>query len=398
MTKHLKDLVITLFLTASTVFSQAVITLVMPPGARQLAMGEVGGGLLDKKYSYFYNPALPGISFEHSQHEISWNSFRQDLLPYLSISDLYHKTKNTSIGFVEMDNIVDHIMIPSLYYYNWGYIGLNTNYVSFGEIPFTPENEQVLKTFSSNEAVYILTLSPNGSLIFPSFSDNFIWNVGGNIKYIHSALAPEISADGSEQDGTANSFAFDLGVAAVYNYNLPFSNILFCGGFNFLNMGPKIWYVDIEQADPIPFTINFGYSIDLKIGKLDLFENFKPYLFGMVFAMDLDDELVHYENGKAAPFITGIYKEFELSKSHFSDHIVWSRGFEYKFLNIVSLRYGKLIDRSGKRREDHRGWGIQSPYILNKFIASLDFYEIDAGASGIRAKQKGTSIHVGMKF
>jgi len=33
----------------------------MLPGARHLAMGEVGGGLLDKKYSYFYNSALPGI-------------------------------------------------------------------------------------------------------------------------------------------------------------------------------------------------------------------------------------------------------------------------------------------------------------------------------------------------
>jgi len=233
-----------------------------------------------------------------------------------------------------MDNLVDYIMIPSLYYHKWGYIGLNTNYISFGEMPFTPEDEQVLKIHSSYETVYILTLSPNGSRIFPSFSDNFIWNVGGNIKYIHSALAPEISSSGEEIDGTANSFAFDLGVAAVYNYDLPFSNILFCGGFNFLNMGPKIWYDDIEEADPIPFTINFGYSIDLKIWKIDLFDKFKPYLLGVLFAMDLDDELIHYENGKPTSFLTAIHKEFEFTKSHFNNDIVWSHGFEYRFLNF----------------------------------------------------------------
>lgn len=398
MTKQLNNFLITFFVTLSTVFSQAVITLVVPPGARQLGMGEVGGGLLDKKFSYFYNPALPGISFNHTQRELTWNSFRQDLLPSLSISELYHKGKNTSVSFVEMDNIIDFIMIPSLYYHNWGYIGLNTNYISFGEIPYTPEYSEVDKSFSSNETVYILTLSPFGSNIFPKFSDDFVWNIGGNIKYIHSALAPEISSNGSESDGTANSFAFDLGIAAVYNFDLPYSKILFTSGFSFLNMGPKIWYVDSEQADPIPFTINFAYSIDLKIVKLDLFDEFKPYLFGLVFAMDLNDELVHYENGKATSFITAIKKEFEMSRSHFRSDIVWSRGIEYKLFSIISFRYGKLIDRSGERREEHRGWGVQLPYILNKFTGSIDFYEIEPGNSGLRGYQKGTSVQVGMKF
>ena len=65
MPKQYTLLIAVLVWYAGAVAHQGIApVLVFPPGARHAALGEAGVALLDRGFACYYNPALPGFSFQ----------------------------------------------------------------------------------------------------------------------------------------------------------------------------------------------------------------------------------------------------------------------------------------------------------------------------------------------
>ncbi|MFC1584714.1 PorV/PorQ family protein [Fibrobacterota bacterium] len=286
--------------------------------------------------------------------------FYESLLPALEIKDLFHAFLSTTFPLQE-----------------WGTVGGFINFISFGEIDMTNEMGETTESFTSTETV--------GAV---SYGTKLTKNTGFglNIKFIYSALAPEISAPGEETDGVAASYAVDLGYL--------WRNIYFPGvslGFVMQNIGPAVFYVDKDQSDPIPFTWKLGAAYE-----------FSTPHHKLVFAGDANREAVYYESGRrgATPVYIGAWKDLvypfgDEDKNHgnldvWEENIrkmVFNAGAEYTYANVISFRLGYLFDESGQREELDFGVGF-----LLSDILQIDATYINDLGGGIRNGQKRFSL------
>ncbi len=218
----------------------AVIALSFPYGARQYGMGEVGAALADDESTVFWNPA--GLGQDNTRwHDGSFTIFYEPLLPAFDIPDLWH-------GAIATCYQPEHIDI--------GGFGFFVNYLNFGQNFHYDAQGNVIDTFNSYEFIMGLAWGLNFADI--GWTDNL--NLGLGIKYAHSALAPGIG-EGSE--GVGKTFAIDFGLL----YCFPFG---FRIAFTLQNMGPSVFYISKDEADPIPFTgrLAFGYKKEFIIDNL----------------------------------------------------------------------------------------------------------------------------------
>ncbi len=291
--------------------------------------------------------------------------FYESLLPALGIDDLFHVFAGGTTPLQE-----------------WGTVGGFINFISFGDIPITTSDEEEDNlTFSSSELV--ATLSYGTKL---SKKTGF----GLNIKFIYSALAPERSATGEEQNGVATGYAIDLGFLwkDVSIKGLSFGLVL-------QNIGPAVAYVDQNQRDPIPFTWKVGTS----------YEVFSTPNHKLIIAGDANREAVFREEaeGGAQPVYIGAWKDliypFGVDNGKQRNHsvsevwnenirkMVFNSGTEYTYANVMAFRAGYLLDQSGERNELDLGLGF----------ALSDILQIDASfirdfGGGIRNGQKRFSL------
>jgi hypothetical protein len=215
----------------------AVPFLLLAPDSRAGGMGESGAGLADNSAAIFWNPA--GIAFltgtEVSITHSNW-------LPQFNL-DLFYDYL-TYRGYIESLN---------------GSITASITYMNFGEFIFTgEEGPDPLGTFSSFDAA--LTLGYATKL-------GTDWGLGFNFRLIHSRLAPKNIGVGEEQgEGVATSVSFDI--AAMWRpstlniFGAEFGN-RFSIGANLSNLGPKIYYIDQAQADPIPTNLRLGFAFQI---------------------------------------------------------------------------------------------------------------------------------------
>jgi hypothetical protein len=215
----------------------AVPFLLLAPDSRAGGIGESGSGLADNSAAIFWNPA--GIAFltgtELSITHSNW-------LPQFNL-DLFYDYLTYRQYVEELEGSVT----ASITYMNFG------EFVRTGEVDPTP-----LGTFRSFDAA--LTLGYATKL----HSD---WGLGFNFRLIHSRLSDEPVA-GEEGRGVATSVSFDI--ATMWRPErlvLPLINEdiggKFSMGINLSNLGPKIYYIDRAQADPIPtnFRLGFAYKV-----------------------------------------------------------------------------------------------------------------------------------------
>lgn len=214
----------------------AVPFLLLAPDSRAGGIGESGSGLADNSAAIFWNPA--GIAFL-SGSEISIT--HSNWLPQFNL-DLFY------------DYLTYRQYIEDL----GGSVTASITYMNFGEFVRTASNSpEPIGTFRSFDAA--LTVGYATKI----HSD---WGLGFNFRLIHSRLSDE--GAGEEQgSGTATSVSFDI--AAMWRpqtLNLPligdFSNRLSIG-MNLSNLGPKIYYIDRAQADPIPTNFRLGMAFRL---------------------------------------------------------------------------------------------------------------------------------------
>ena len=215
----------------------AVPFLELAPDSRAGAMGESGGGLADNSSAIFWNPA--GLAFQNGSDVSITHS---NWLPTFHL-DLFYE-------YLTYKQYVEDI---------GGTVSASVTYMNFGTFARTgPDSPDIIATFHSFDMAvtlgYATKLSPD-------------WGMGFNFRLIHSQLSDQPT--GQEQGtGVATTVSFD--VAAMWRpakLVIPLLDEdiggLLSVGVNISNIGPKIYYIDKAQADPIPtnFRLGFAYKV-----------------------------------------------------------------------------------------------------------------------------------------
>ncbi|MGE5437228.1 MAG: PorV/PorQ family protein, partial [Syntrophothermus sp.] len=229
-----------IFLTVKETYAQgeaAVPFLLLAPDSRAGGLGESGTGLADNSAAIFWNPA--GLAFQTGS-EVSIT--HSNWLPQFHL-DLFYDYLTYKQYMEEVDGVVS----------------ASITYMNFGEFARTGEGgPEVIGTFRSFDAALTLGYATKLS------SD---WGLGTNFRLIHSRLSDQPTAE-EQGKGVATSISFDI--AAMWRPEklvIPFLDEDIGGqlsiGVNLSNLGPKIYYIDKAQADPIPtnFRLGFAYQI-----------------------------------------------------------------------------------------------------------------------------------------
>jgi len=290
----------------------AVPFLLLAPDSRAGGMGESGTGLADNSAAIFWNPA--GIAFltgtELSITHSNW-------LPQFNL-DLFYDYLTYRGYFEELNGSIT----ASITYMNFG------EFVRTGEVDPTP-----LGTFRSFDAA--LTLGYATKL-------GTDWGLGFNFRLIHSRLSDQ--PVGQEQgSGTATSVSFDIaGMWRPLSLNIfgaEFGN-RFSIGANLSNLGPKIYYIDQAQADPIPTNFRLGFAFQI------ISDEFNSLLY----TLDFSKLLVSRDTtGKSDDFYKAIFTAWgDKPISEELRDIVTSMGLEYWYGSpgdfLFALRAGYFYE------------------------------------------------------
>lgn len=272
----------------------AVPFLLLAPDSRAGGIGESGSGLADNSAAIFWNPA--GIAFL-SGTEVSIT--HSNWLPQFNL-DLFY-------DYLTFRQYVEDIS---------GSITASITYMNFGEFVRTAEDSpDPIGTFRSFDAALTLGYATKLS------ND---WGLGFNFRLIHSRLSDQ-SVGEEEGTGVATSVSFDI--AAMWRpvkFVLPLVDEDIGGkfslGMNLSNLGPKIYYIDKSQADPIPtnFRLGFAYKV--------IDDEFNS----LIYTLDFSKLLVSRDSTGSDEFYTGIITSWgDNTISEELREIVTSMGLEY---------------------------------------------------------------------
>ncbi len=273
----------------------AVPFLLLAPDSRFSALGESGAGLADNSSAIFWNPA--GIAFLTGQEFTFTHS---NWLPQFKL-DLFYDYATYRNYIPEID----------------GSVTASITYMNYGEFVRTGEGgPEPLGTFRSFDAALTLGYATKVT------SD---WGLGFNFRVIHSNLSDQPTAE-EKGKGVATTVSFDVGTMwRPSNLPLPFTDYDLGGqlslGLNVSNLGPKIFYIDKAQADPIPtnFRLGFAYRI------------FADEYNSLTYTLDFSKLLVKKDTtGKSDEFYQALFTSWvdKPFKTELRD-IVTSMGMEY---------------------------------------------------------------------
>jgi hypothetical protein len=315
-------LVVTINIPVEAQGEAAVPFLLISPNSRASGMGEYGTGIADDAAAIFWNPA--GLAFQRGQ-EVSIT--HTNWLPQFGMSDLFYDYLNYKNHFESLNGT----LAASITYLN---LGEHTRTLSSGPEP--------VGTFKSYEfavtAGYSTLLNPNLGL-------------GLNLRLIHSSLSP-IGAGEEEGKGVGTTVSGDIGIlykTSVYDLPLSF-------GANLSNLGPKITYIDADQADPIPTNLRLGFGLKL----LDTETN--ALTLGMDFSRILVRRYARDEATGEIPRPDPFHKAiFTAWGDNGLKKVIISGGLEYWYANLIALRAGYFHEEevAGNRKFLTFGAGIR---------------------------------------
>ena len=214
----------------------AVPFLLLAPDSRAGGIGESGSGLADNSAAIFWNPA--GIAFQTGS-EVSIT--HSNWLPQFNL-DLFY-------DYLTYRQYIEDI---------GGSLTASITYMNFGEFVRTSEiSPEPIGTFRSFDAA--LTVGYATKIA----ND---WGLGMNFRVIHSRLSDQATG-GEVGEGVATSVSFDIATMwRPEHLNIPLLGDIgnqLSIGVNLSNIGPKIYYIDQAQADPIPTNFRLGIAARL---------------------------------------------------------------------------------------------------------------------------------------
>ncbi len=251
-------IVLCLYIIFSTsIFAQSeagAIFLLIAPGARAGGMGEAQVAVADDAYASYWNPA--GLGFldgsELAMMHVNW-------LPGLA-DDLYYE-----------------FLAFRRHYPTLGTIGGHIIFLNLGEQIRTSEIGEELGTFTS----YMTALSMSYSALI---SQDKSFGLNAKISYQHLV---EIGAGSEKGKGTSTDFGFDVG---YMRKNWLLNDLTL--GIMVSNIGPKVSFIDPDQADPQPTNLSLGINyaiVNTEYNKLNIVYDVDKLLVASYPDMDWDD-------------------------------------------------------------------------------------------------------------
>lgn len=204
----------------------AVPFLLISPNSRASGMGESGTGSVDDASAIFWNPGA--LAFLKGQ-EISIT--HANWLPQFQQSDLFYDYLNYRIDVDDIGGTLG----ASLTYLNLG------KFIRTGSSGPEPIGEFKAYEFAATVGYATKVLDELG--------------LGLNLRLIHSSLSP-IGTEQEQGSGKATTVSADLGL--MYRPEISGIGKALSFGFNLSNIGPKVTYIDADQADPLPTNLRAG--------------------------------------------------------------------------------------------------------------------------------------------
>lgn len=196
------------------------------PGARADGMGRAHVALPEDATANWWNPAALA-----DRKDRVFSLMHAALVPGLA-DDVYYEFLGYSMP-VE----------------GWGGIGVSFIYLGYGKSIATDGTGRELGEFTSYE------LSPQVSL-GTNLAEGL--SAGITLKYVYINLAPKWATQ-DQQAGTGDTFGADIGM--LYRMKaLPLLGWPTNVGVNVQNLGPKIAYIDQDQADDIGRNLKVGFA------------------------------------------------------------------------------------------------------------------------------------------
>ncbi len=201
------------------------IFLLISPGARAGGMGEAQVALANDAYASYWNPA--GLAFQEGSEialmHVNW-------LPNLA-DDLYYEFLAVRRHFPNLGTLGGHII-----------------YLNLGEQVRTDEYAQQQGKFTSYMMAVALSYS---SLLSPKSS----FGINAKVSYQHLV---ELGTGSEKGKGVSLDFGFDLGYLRkqFLSPNLTL-------GLTMTNIGPKVAFIDPDQADPQPTNLTLGLNYQI---------------------------------------------------------------------------------------------------------------------------------------
>lgn len=299
----------------------AALFLLIEPGAKQAGMGEAYTAISDDASAGYYNPA--GLAYQGKEKK-NLTFMHTNWLPKLA-PDMYYEY----LGY-------------SQHAEGWGNFAFNLVYFNMGEQAITNSTSaDIIGKFSSFE------LMASGSY-GATMTDNL--SLGLTLKAIYSKLA-DSGQEAEKGKGIGTSFALDFGAM----YKTPVRGLTLGAAIH--NIGPKISYIDVSQADPLPlnFVLGAAYTpIESEFNRLRL-------------CLDVYKPLVKRDSSPIGALVKAWGDEG--AKEEF-DQIDFKGGVEYTYNNFMALRAGYTYDKDGELKSPTFGVGI----IYEKLNVDIAYY------------------------
>jgi hypothetical protein len=319
-----------LLLIPSLVFAvseAAVIFLLIEPSSRSGAMGQAHVAQVDDAFAGYWNTGAMAFNRSTQIAFMHTNWFGE------VFTDIYYE-----------------YLAANMYFEDTGNLGLSFVYATYGKQQMIDEDGNYIKEFSSWDFSPALTYGYQ-------VSKNI--GVGGAFKYIHSDLAPEGTGQTeTNTKGQGKSFAFDFGYLQKDILPIiPMGRLDF--GFNIQNFGPNITYINEEQSDPLPLNFRMGFS----------WKVFDQELSRLTLNADMNKLLANRNH----EWYTRIIRDwYDQSLNDEWEEVILGAGAEYTYLNLLSLRGGYLLDRTGSIEGFSFGGGVFYNY-EDHFRIDVDF-------------------------
>lgn len=206
-----------------------------------------------------------------------------------------------------------------------GTVGANVTFLSLGTQERTDANAISTGQFSSFDIAGTVSY---GTRVTGSLA------MGVSAKIIYSHLSAAGAGD-ELGSGTSTGLGIDLGMI----WNTPFRRLDL--GAAITNLGPKMAYIDANQADPLPRNLAVGFAYRLfnsPYNRLTLIGDINKDLIGL--SDDLNSQL---------------------------DEAIFNMGMEYQYGSFIAIRTGYIYDRQGDIKKPTIGFGLQYRSVLFDF-------------------------------
>lgn len=212
----------------------AVPFLMIGPDSRAGGLGESGLGLSPDANQLHWNPSSLAFGEDKLQISLSYIPWLRELVPDMNLAYL------SAYGKLNKKQA----------------IGGSLRYFSLGDITFTDENGQTIRSFNPNELALDFTFAQQ-------LADN--WSGALSARYIYSNLTGGTNVGGVDSK-PGQSFAVDLSMTyQTTKAKLGKKDMDIRAGLNISNIGAKIAYTETADRDFIPTNLRLGSAFTVHL-------------------------------------------------------------------------------------------------------------------------------------